>query len=106
MRRFLQHVLPRGFVKIRHFGLLAAGNVNTKQAGARAALDRRPQDGLTTQPTSQTLTIVPAAWRSLFKQLTGVDIAACPDCGADLSIEPLLENAHSARAPPPPASPP
>jgi Putative transposase len=23
MRRFLLHVLPRGFVKIRHFGLLA-----------------------------------------------------------------------------------
>ena len=23
MRRFLQHVLPKGFVKIRHYGLLA-----------------------------------------------------------------------------------
>jgi hypothetical protein len=23
LRRFLQHVLPKGFVKIRHYGLLA-----------------------------------------------------------------------------------
>jgi hypothetical protein len=104
MRRFLQHVLPRGFVKIRHFGLLAAGNVNTKLAEARAALDRRTQDALTSQPTSEAFTAAPADWRSLFKQLTGVDIAACPDCGADLSIEPLIESQHSARAPP--AAPP
>jgi len=30
MRRFLLHVLPRGFVKIRHFGFLA--NRETKRA--------------------------------------------------------------------------
>jgi hypothetical protein len=23
LRRFVQHVLPRGFVKVRHYGLLA-----------------------------------------------------------------------------------
>ncbi len=32
MRRFLLHVLPKGLVRIRHYGLLAAGNVNTKLA--------------------------------------------------------------------------
>jgi len=30
IRRFLQHVLPSGFVKIRHYGLLPPANVNTK----------------------------------------------------------------------------
>ncbi len=40
IRRFLQHVLPRGFVKIRHFGLLAPGNVNGKLA--RGAPPARP----------------------------------------------------------------
>jgi hypothetical protein len=28
--RFLQHILPKGFVKIRHFGLMSSGNVNGK----------------------------------------------------------------------------
>ncbi len=29
-RRFLQHVLPDGFVKIRHYGLLCSRNIGTK----------------------------------------------------------------------------
>ena len=36
LRRFLQHVLPKGFVKIRHYGLLANG-----QRAVRLALCRR-----------------------------------------------------------------
>ena len=36
LRRFLQHVLPKGFVKIRHYGLLA-----NAQREARLALCRR-----------------------------------------------------------------
>lgn len=39
IRRFLMHVLPRGYTKIRHFGLLAAGNVNTKLVRARELLE-------------------------------------------------------------------
>ena len=42
LRRFLLHVLPRGFVKIRHFGLLAPANVNTKLAVARRLLAPTP----------------------------------------------------------------
>src|SRR4029077_3726659 len=30
LRRFLLHVLPKGFVRIRHYGLLASPNVQTK----------------------------------------------------------------------------
>ena len=36
LRRFVQHVLPKGFVKIRHYGLLA-----NAQREARLALCRR-----------------------------------------------------------------
>ena len=32
LRRFLQHVLPRGFVKVRHYGLLANGGRAAKLA--------------------------------------------------------------------------
>src|SRR5690606_37915998 len=35
-RRFLLHVLPTGFVKIRHYGLFAAANIPTKWAAAHA----------------------------------------------------------------------
>ncbi|CAN95862.1 transposase, IS91 family, putative [Sorangium cellulosum So ce56] len=36
--RFVEHVLPRQYVKIRHIGLMAASNVSTKLARARELL--------------------------------------------------------------------
>jgi putative transposase len=41
IRRFLLHALPVGFVKIRHFGLVA--NRNRRQALALCRLDSAPQ---------------------------------------------------------------
>jgi len=38
IRRFLLHVLPKGFVRIRHYGLLAGRNVDTKLADCRRLL--------------------------------------------------------------------
>ena len=38
IRRFLLHVLPPRFVKIRHYGLMAPGNAKTKLEKARALL--------------------------------------------------------------------
>jgi hypothetical protein len=38
LARFLQHVLPPGFVKIRHYGLVAPSNATTKLVMARALL--------------------------------------------------------------------
>jgi hypothetical protein len=35
LRRFLQHVLPKGFVKVRHYGLLANGQRERKLALCR-----------------------------------------------------------------------
>lgn len=39
LRRFLLHVLPRGFVRIRHFGLLANGQRRSAISRARHVLD-------------------------------------------------------------------
>ena len=39
IRRFLLHVLPSGFMRIRHYGLLANRAKGVKLAAARAALD-------------------------------------------------------------------
>ncbi len=38
LRRFLQHVLPKGFVKVRHYGLLANGRRQAKLSLARGLL--------------------------------------------------------------------
>ena len=42
IRRFLLHVLPKRFVRIRHYGLLAGRNVDTKLAHCRELLPGNP----------------------------------------------------------------
>jgi len=73
VRRFLLHVLPKGFVKIRHSGLLASGNVNTRLVVARRAL------GATDPPPRPRL-----GWREHLFRLTGIDPTLCPCCGGKL----------------------
>ena len=66
LRRFLLHVLPKGFVKIRHHGLFAPSHIATKLATARALLtvaSPRPA----TAPTSS-----PRDFRELLLALTGM----------------------------------
>ena len=86
--RFLQHVLPDGFVKIRHFGLLASCNVNTRLVAARRLLERAPLPKVLPAllalfvaayraPPTQTL-----GWRERLILLTGIDPLRCPRCGA------------------------
>jgi len=100
IRRFLLHVLPRGFVKVRHFGLYAAGNVNSKLVAARTALEQQPADPDRARSQLEPGQITALDWRDLFRQLTGIDLAACPNCGAKLASKPLLRSASSPRAPP------
>lgn len=84
LRRFVQHILPRGFVRIRQSGFLA----NTCR-GARIALARtllaapsiaHPSTDATA-PTTTTQTA--AAW-------------ACPRCGAAMIVGPILSALHLA----------
>jgi len=99
MRRFLLHVLPLAFVKIRHFGLYAASNVNSKLAVARACIeDRDRQPDETAQSPAKD--VAPLDWRTLFQRLTGIDLSVCPECGSSLNIETPLATERSARAPP------
>lgn len=75
VRRFLLHVLPPGFVKIRHYGLVAAANVANKLEVARRCLvdaeDPLPAPSTPSSPT----------WRELLLALTGIDILVCSACG-------------------------
>jgi hypothetical protein len=52
IRRFLLHVLPRGFVRIRHFGWMANRNRSLRAARCRALLP--PTSSPTTPPSAST----------------------------------------------------
>ena len=75
LRRFLLHVLPHGFVRIRHYGLYASANVNTKLVTARRLLDPHAE-----LPESEPATTEPKPWWERFREQTGVDVMACPSC--------------------------
>lgn len=72
IRRFLQHVLPAGFVKVRHYGLHAPSNATRKLELARRLLDA---EGHSTTPPR-----TPTSWTELFQELTGKDPRQCPRC--------------------------
>ena len=71
LRRFCQHVLPRGFVRIRHFGYLASAHRTARLALARLQLACQPQ------PNPGVTNSQLATWR-------------CPRCGANMHIGPNL----------------
>lgn len=73
IRRFLLHVLPPGFVKIRHYGLVANTNLARRLVEARQALDAGA-----TQPVPRPSVV---DWRALLRELTGIDSSICPACG-------------------------
>jgi hypothetical protein len=70
IRRFLLHVLPEGFMKIRYFGFLA--NTNKKKC---IPLLRHLIDPKAQLPEKITETV-----QEMMLRLTGVDIACCPQC--------------------------
>jgi len=102
IRRFLLHVLPKGFVRIRHYGLCASQNVRTKLEQARRLLDPALEEKET--PTK---TPTPLPWWERVLALTGVDVMACPQCGQgrlvrtplpEDSLSPILESGSRAAA--------
>jgi hypothetical protein len=69
LRRFLLHVVPDGFVRIRHFGLLANRRRTTALAQCRTLLAHPPP------PPGP-----PESVRDLMLRVTGSDIERCPVC--------------------------
>jgi hypothetical protein len=98
LQRFVQHVLPPGFHKIRHFGLYASG-MAAKRSSARELL-------ATSAPSSEPVPTTPKTLVQKLLELTGRDISHCPRCGAHLESRPLPPQSEAsspanARAPPP-----
>lgn len=70
LRRFLLHVLPSGFMRIRHFGLLANRTRRGALARCRELLRCPPPDDAPIESVAV-----------LLQRLIGVDLGRCPVCG-------------------------
>ena len=103
LRRFLLHVLPRGLVRIRHYGLLANGAKRARLARCRALLGGEPESPGSTPARPPD----PEPWPALVERLTGRDVTLCPQCRRGHLIvkesvppaEPLAGTRPTARSP-------
>jgi hypothetical protein len=102
-----QHVLPRGYVKIRHFGLMSSSHATTRLERARALIEAKELAEKNSPVATLTPTLLEkglnrdSKWRDIPLQLNGVDPAVCPYCGChNLTREPLPRTGTAARAPP------
>jgi len=84
IRRFLLHVLPNRYVRIRHFGLLA--NRSRKE---NIALCRELIGSLKTVTKEKEL---PETWQDQLLRICGIDVTICPVCkkGTILMVELLI----------------
>jgi hypothetical protein len=81
IRRFLLHVLPHRYVRIRHFGLLSNRNRKDDIALCRKLLENAMT--VTTEKDKQ------ETWQEQLLRICGIDVTACPVCkkGRMLTVE-------------------
>jgi hypothetical protein len=91
IRRFLLHVLPKGFVKVRHYGLLAGSNVKDKLERALRLLEKGRPESSDEAPVED--------WRARLLRLCGVDFRRCPLCGNETMTRRLWVPCPPPRAP-------
>jgi len=70
IRRFMQHILPLGFYKIRYFGILATANIKDKKDQCLSLIEKQPPlselEGLNNYEA--------------FRHITGIDPSLCKKC--------------------------
>ncbi len=76
LRRFLLHVLPHRFVRIRHYGWLA------NSARKRLLPTVREVLGPSATSAPSPPAVAPDTWEATLLRLTGQDVTRCPCCGA------------------------
>jgi len=70
IRRFLLHVLPDGFVKIRYYGFMAHRNRKRSIALIRKLIDSDNKSEIRQETVAE-----------MMLRVTGIDISLCPKCG-------------------------
>lgn len=94
IRRFLLHVLPERFVRIRYYGLLANRHRTGNLARCRELL-----------AGEATASVQSEAWQARLARLTGKDPTLCPHCGRGHlrrveDLEPVPHTGAAGRSPP------
>ena len=84
IRRFLLHILPDKFVKIRHYGILSNRNRRTKLKRCKEIL------GISTKETKKK-----KSWQELLLELTGKDPRKCSCCGVGKMITKEILSSYS-----------
>jgi predicted Zn-ribbon and HTH transcriptional regulator len=92
LRRFLRHVLPKGFLRIRHYGILA----NRR----KAELLQRCRSHLKVHPPAPAAEKTTAEW---ILQLLAIDVTRCPKCGSSTLERTEVPPARSSCVKPKPA---
>lgn len=92
--RFLTHVLPRGFKRIRHYGLLAPSRKAVRLKAARAALDAPEPEPAVIESVAQ-----------FVARVTRIELDVCPHCGTGrfhvtAALTPVCLPTAAARGPP------
>lgn len=83
IRRFLLHVLPGGFHRIRHYGLLANARRRENLAKARALLDVDPPETVSDETSTTTMPVF-----------------VCRCCGSSMRVVEVVMRRQPIRAPP------
>jgi hypothetical protein len=88
MRRYLLHVLPKRFVKIRYYGLLGHKDRKKKLHLCRKLLDVK--EGSWEKE-------VPETWKELYEYVTGHEVSRCPYCkkGTLVYVQDILPQIHA-----------
>ena len=89
IRRFLLHVLPKGFHRIRHYGLLASAGCKANIARARQLID-----------APMTEVDPPAVHATADPDATIDHRPPCPCCGGRMIIVEVFARAGAPRGPP------
>lgn len=109
LHRMLLHVLPKGFHKIRHYGLCSSHHIAAGTIGkVRALLQPQPLSAslADAEPSETTGAAAgageparaPETWAELVIALTGVDVLRCPWCSEGRLVRrPLDEHTLHAR---------
>jgi len=74
IRRFLLHVLPSGFHRIRYYGFLGNRHRKKKLERCRQLLGMAPPNQSSSEPA------IPEDYRDRYERLTGSSLRECPIC--------------------------
>ncbi|MCK5137389.1 MAG: transposase, partial [Bacteroidales bacterium] len=91
LRLFCMHILPPGFTRIRHYGILSSASKKKSLAIIRTSLNATPPCVATKKP-----------WQEIAFERMGIIPGVCNCCGGKMVIVETIPNrfGHRTRAPP------